>query len=194
MKTNTEFTAKIRKRVAYDALTSTFTWKPRPVSDFLGQKYPAWRTHKIWTKRFDGKPAFRKENKSGHLAGSIDGFAAYAHHLVWFFETGEWPTKPINHIDGNPRNNSFVNLRMVSQTLVTRNQSMNTRNTSGVVGVYFRKETRKWVARIGARDSMQALGSFELFEDAVKARKIAESKGGYHPNHGNRPSRTELSK
>jgi hypothetical protein len=71
---------------------------------------------------------------------------------------------------------------------------MNRKNTSGVVGVHFRKDTKKWVARIGSRGSAKNIGCFELFEDAVTARGIAAAKMGYHPNHGKRPSRNEAGK
>lgn len=38
------------------------------------------------------------------------------HRLIWFIVYGEWPKQQIDHIDGNPSNNSILNLRDVSHT------------------------------------------------------------------------------
>lgn len=47
-------------------------------------------------------------------------------------------------------------------------------NTSGHVGVYFNKSRGKWTANIKFKGKYYFLGNFEKFEDACKAREIAE--------------------
>ena len=47
-------------------------------------------------------------------------------------------------------------------------------NTSGVRGVYFDKNTKKWRARLKYQRKLLNFGSYSDFEDAVKARKQAE--------------------
>ncbi len=65
------------------------------------------------------------------------------------------------------------------------------RNSSGVVGVSWNKKTRKWTVKIGFRGENINLGSYPLFNDAVKERMKAEemlfapailSKEKFHKN------------
>lgn len=49
-------------------------------------------------------------------------------------------------------------------------------NTSGARGVYFDKRTGKWRARLRFRSKFYNLGSYQNFDDAVKARKEAEAR------------------
>ena len=46
------------------------------------------------------------------------------------------------------------------------------------------KKLKKWQAKIKHGLSDVNLGFYENFADAVAARKAAEKKYGYHPNHG----------
>lgn len=47
-------------------------------------------------------------------------------------------------------------------------------NTSGHKGVHLNKKSGKWVARIGLNSKRITIGTYDNFEDAVKARKDAE--------------------
>ena len=59
-----------------------------------------------------------------------------------------------------------------------RNNPLRSNNTSGVTGVFWSKEKRRWRAQLHFKGHKYALGYFARFEDAVKARKDAEEK--YH--------------
>ena len=48
-------------------------------------------------------------------------------------------------------------------------------NTSGCRGVYYDKNSKKWRARIKFKGKLISLGSYLEFDDAVKARKEAET-------------------
>jgi len=61
---------------------------------------------------------------------------------------------------------------------------LNPQNTSGTMGVSWYKDRKKWYARISSDDEVIFLGMFDHKEDAIAARKAAEVKYGYHPNHG----------
>ena len=54
------------------------------------------------------------------------------------------------------------------------------RNTSGVKGVTWYKPFNKWCARIRCAGTDYHLGYYDLLEDAIKARKLAEEKL-FHP-------------
>lgn len=105
------------------------------------------------------------------------------HRLIWFIEKGEWPKHQIDHIDGNGLNNKIQNLRDVPVSEQSKNLSRRETNTSGVTGVTWNKNIRKWVAQISVNNEAKYLGKFDLFEDAVKIRKEAEKKYGFHANH-----------
>ena len=57
---------------------------------------------------------------------------------------------------------------------IISSDKQNSNNTSGIKGVYYIKDRRKWRASIGFRGKTIYLGQFENKEDAIKARKEAE--------------------
>ena len=145
-----------------------------------------------------GTLIWRKFRNQFALAGSIAGNPAnhgyiivtlygkhyLAHRLVWLLNHGRWPEKDIDHIDHNKNNNKIENLREVDQLENSKNVGITIRNTSGVVGVYWRKDVSKWTAKIRVDGVLLSLGSFNDKMSAVQARKMAEIKYGFHLNHG----------
>lgn len=49
-------------------------------------------------------------------------------------------------------------------------------NTSGCRGVYYHKKQKKWCARLRFRGKLMSFGSYDCYEDAVKARQRAEEE------------------
>ena len=84
--------------------------------------------------------------------------------------------KIVDHINHNKRDNRKYNLREVTDSQNSMNKGIRSNNTSGVTGVYFKKESNKWFAIITVNKKIINLGYFKNFEDAVKARKEAEEK------------------
>jgi hypothetical protein len=68
------------------------------------------------------------------------------------------------------------NCRWTTQSEQCYNQRKRTDNKSGKTGVGYHKRNKKWTAFIRVNDKQIYLGSFEIFEDAVKAREEAELK------------------
>jgi hypothetical protein len=59
-------------------------------------------------------------------------------------------------------------------------------NTSGHVGVWWNKSANRWVARIKVSGKQIYLGKFKEYEDAVKARELAEEQYyGKRSSNGN---------
>jgi len=106
-----------------------------------------------------------------------------AHRLAWLIVYGEWPLE-IDHINGIRHDNRMKNLRVVTSQENNRNRTIPSNNTSGVMGVSWNITAKKWKAKIEGNGKQIYLGIFNLKEDAIKARKEAEIKYGYHPNHG----------
>ena len=106
------------------------------------------------------------------------------HRLAFLYMEGSFPPEDVDHINGKKDDNRWCNLRAVSRSENMRNQRLSRRNTSGVIGVYFHIPTGKWMAYINVNKKRTHLGLFVDKDDAAKARRVAESKLGFHPNHG----------
>lgn len=111
------------------------------------------------------------------------------HRLAFLYKTGKLPAGQVDHEDQDGLNNAWLNLRDVSCLDNSKNQKMSRSNTSGFVGVGWRKDSKKWFAEIGIKGKSKKLGFFVNKEDAIAARKEANIKYGFHENHGqSRPS------
>lgn len=96
------------------------------------------------------------------------------HRLIMGFPDG----LEIDHIGGRAtkNDNRKSNLRIATHSQNLKNVGVRANNTSGVTGVYFDKQTKKWRVSIKADNKTIYLGRFENFEDAVQTRKQAEKK------------------
>lgn len=120
--------------------------------------------------------------KSGKVAGALrpDGYRKimienvqyYSHRLAWFYMTGEL-SKDVDHIDRNPSNNQFINLRAVSKSQNQHNRIKQRDNTSGYKGVIYFKRTGRWRANIWVNDVNHYLGYFSTPEEASMAYQNA---------------------
>ena len=120
----------------------------------------------------------------GYLIIRIKGKPYRAHRLAWLYVYGEWPEGELDHINHDRIHNRIENLRIVSRFENSRNQKMRTNNTSGVTGVYWNKVYQKWYAYIQLRGKLKYLGRSTDKQVTIEARKTAEKKYGFHPNHG----------
>ena len=84
--------------------------------------------------------------------------------------------KNIDHADRNALNNRRYNLREANSSQQNMNQKIQSNNTTGFIGVYFRKTHGDWQAGIGVNNKQVHLGYFNQKEDAIKARLRAELK------------------
>jgi len=169
-----------------DGDAGTLTWKTREAKWFTegGGRYTAESNANRWNALYAGKPAFASLSGSGYKNGRIFNKAYLAHRVIFAMATGAWPVNHIDHIDGDPLNNSANNLRDVTRQENNRNQKLHASNTSGHIGVHWDKGNSKWVAMISVGNKMINLGRFPHIEDAIAARQAAEIEYGFHANHG----------
>jgi hypothetical protein len=107
----------------------------------------------------------------------VDAKRYLAHRLAWLYVHGEWPSRHLDHIDGDPSNNRIANLRDVSRSINMQNQ-LRARGDSltGLLGVC--KDTRKpwFYARITVHGKQINLGCFRTADAAHEAYLTAKRR------------------
>ncbi len=106
-------------------------------------------------------------NPRGYVIIKIDYTEYLAHRLAWLYMTGNWPENEIDHIDGNPSNNKWDNLRAATGTQNQGNRKISKNNTSGYKGVV--RHTNKWQAQIYFKSKIVYLGRFNTKKEAALA-------------------------
>lgn len=113
---------RLKELLHYDPETGVFTWRVNK-GPFLA-----------------GDVAGRSVAKKKYPRVGIDGERYIASRLAWLYVTGEWPKNVIDHIDRDPLNTRFANLRDTTQSKNMFNRGKNGNNTTGYQGVY--RDTR----------------------------------------------------
>lgn len=133
---------------------------------------------------------YTQTDRTGHacVKTSVCGKGYLVHRIIWLMETGEWPDE-IDHINGVPTDNRWVNLRSVSRSGNCRNTKLRKDNEIGIPGVTFWKGAKynksdKWYAHISDEKRRKTLYCGQDFFEACCRRKSAENKLNYHVNHG----------
>lgn len=89
-----------------------------------------------------------------------------------------------DHINHVRNDNRLFNLRFVTRSENSKNQSLSSKSTTGVTGVSFLKARKKYIAQIGVNRKLIYLGMFETLEEAAEARRQADRKYKFNNNHG----------
>jgi hypothetical protein len=84
----------------------------------------------------------------------------------------------VDHINGNPLDNTRANLRLASPSHNSCNRALQSTNTSGYKGVYWHKPRSKWKSNIAVGRERIALGSYDCKHAAAEAYNLAATK--YH--------------
>ncbi len=163
----------------YNKETGLLIWKQRPVSMFGGDN----RICNSWNAKYAGKEAGTIHGKGYIYIGILSPFKlrAFAHDLIWFIMTGEWPKAQIDHENKVKTDNRWDNLREATNAENHQNKSIYTNSPFGISGVGKRSDTGKFRARIMVNYKEISLGSYDTLEEAVAARE--EGKRKYHSFH-----------
>lgn len=140
----TNIVEEVRRRYSYDPETGHLTWN-----------------------------ISRGSRKRGDIAGGLNGegyrklkinnLQITATHAIWMIVTGNIPPQTIDHIDGNPDNNRWCNLRLATASQQQGNKRTGRNNTTGARGVLLHRG--KFVARLRKKH----IGTFDNLEDAKQA-------------------------
>lgn len=109
---------------------------------------------------------------NGYSATHINGIQIMAHRYILNADKDDI----VDHKNRNKKDNTVTNLRICNKSENAYNSRRRNDNTSGHTGVWYRKDTGKWVAEIKNKYRKISLGCFKEKEDAVKAREAAERK------------------
>lgn len=139
----------LRSILSYDAETGVFTWTK-----------PPWN-HPRMAGQEAGSVA------TGYVMIKIDHRRYKAHRLAWLYVHGEWPSKRIDHRDGDTFNNAFANLRLATQ-------AQNCANAGRWRGKKLPKGVRsvasgRFQARIRFDRKLRVIGTFCTAEEAAEA-------------------------
>ena len=93
----------------------------------------------------------------------------------WALANGYTDELSIDRIDPDG-NYEPSNCRWVTMTEQFHNRRIRRTNRSGVSGVAWRKDCKKWRATISVNSKRVSLGNFADFDSAVAARRQAEEK------------------
>ena len=149
-----------------------------------GVLYWRWRVNSRVPKTLEAGTQ-RKSNSDGYLNVSVNGRNYPVHRVVMLMCYGFYGEGlEVDHINHVRNDNRLVNLRFVTRRENMRNQSLSSKNTSGVTGVYFSKAKKKYIAQIKVNQETIYLGIFDTLEEAAAARAEANLKFNFNNNHG----------
>ena len=103
-------------------------------------------------------------NDTGYALSRSNEKRTRLHHLILPPKKGF----EIDHEDTNPLNNCKSNLRYATSSQNSMNKI--------VKGIWWRKDTNKWVAEIRLYHKKISLGCFKDKQDAISTRRQAELK------------------
>lgn len=146
-------------------------WKERPSHHFAEE----W-IRGAFNKRFAHKQAGYSRNGYRFVDFPLAKKVG-VHRIVFVLHHGFVP-ETVDHIDGDTNNNRVENLRAATRRQNSMNTTTPSRNTSGVKGVSFHKNTNKWAAFVRVDGRQVHLGVFASIDEARKVR-VEAAKQSY---------------
>lgn len=165
----------LREYLGYDPATGLLFWIKKPAN----------RVNRVYASNHAG-PMHAGHKYKHNITIGFKGVLYRAHRLAWAIHHGEWPAGCIDHINGDPHDNRLANLRVCSQQQNSFNARLRSDNTSGIKGVYYRKDRGRWAAQIHHNGKKKSLGCYPTAELAAAAydKAAKETFGEFaSPNH-----------
>ena len=143
---------RLRKLIKYDPLSGKFI-----------------RLVRTSNKIKAGNEAGCIDKRGGYRLISVDNKLYLASRLAWLYMTGEWPKQEIDHANGNPSDDRWLNLREASHQENMCNRGVQKNNILGVKGVSAYAGGRKYRARICYKGTVYRQNGFDSVEEAALA-------------------------
>lgn len=147
--------------VSYDPKTGIFRWE-KP-AHYFGSKGDI--------------AGYTQKEPDNYVILGLDGRNYKAHRVAWLLMTGTWPDSSlaVDHIDRNPSNNAWPNLRLATPRQNRLNSRVMSNSTSGLKGAEKARRGR-WAARITVDGVRIRLGQYGTPEEAHAAYRVAAVK------------------
>lgn len=123
------------------------------------------------------------KTKFGYLNVGFQNKQHKVHRLIWLYQTGYMPEQ-VDHIDHDKTNNSWSNLREVTNQENQLNRPKMLSNSSGETAIHLCSKLNRYVVNVVSNNIRHHLGSFSSLEEAVLIRDAKYRELGFHPNHG----------
>lgn len=148
---------RVRVVLAYEPDTGLFRWREK-VAD------------KVVVGSVAGNATGRRDVRI-----SIDGVLYSGHRLAWAMMTGEQPPDLIDHINGDTRDNRWLNLREASTSQNGANRTAQANSRSKMKGVhhYPDRKRKPWLARLSCGGVIRLNRYFRTQEAAARAYERA---------------------
>lgn len=151
----------VRERLIYDIETGEFRWRD-----------PAGKHGHIPAGSVAGAL-----DKDGYRRISLYDYPFKAARLAFLYVTGSWPLWEVDHINNNPSDDRWFNLRLATPGQNKQNRRRPRNNVTGYKGVFVDKgRPGKYRAAIDAYGKRVYLGTFSSVEEAAQARDEAAIK------------------
>jgi hypothetical protein len=147
--------ARLRELLYYDPDTGDFSWVKRSGS------------------RWRDRVGNTSQQRHIIVRIGIDYRQYKGHQLAWLWMTGDWPTLEIDHINQDPTDNRWSNLRLATRSQNGRNHKLYKTNTSGVNGVIWDKWTGSWIVSLYGKH----IGRYSTKDEATQIALFLKRKG-----------------
>lgn len=153
-----------------DWTTGVLIWRVRPRNHFLTPA--SWKKTNTQYAGNEAGAIHTLQCGYSHREVTIGQAKFKVHRIVYALTRGGDPRDRIDHINGNPLDNSPSNLRIATARENSRNRRMHSTNASGFKGVsLYKRSGRKDVFRAQIMDEGKnyILGEFATAEEAYEA-------------------------
>jgi len=147
---------ELRERLDYIPSTGAFWWKERPGNTW-------------WNAAFAGKAAGSLSG-TGYIYINVHKLSYRTGRLAWLWMTGKWPVVEVDHIDHDPTNNAWSNLREADRNQNSQNRKIQRNNSTGTRGVSYSTRRDQFIVRVMVNKQTHFGGWFSNLEEAVKVR------------------------
>ena len=122
---------------------------------------------------------------NGYRVVYLLGRWVYSHRIAWASAWMVWPSGVIDHINRNPGDNRWANLRLATRSQNQCNHKRREDNRSGFKGVGWSIQKGMWRVRVRFCGKEHHGGFFNELDDAVRAAtKLRQKHQGKFANHG----------